>query len=97
MEKRKILVRIDGAKVYIGDEPQLVVDLNTQQNYITADGERISYHREVSLSKDLLSGKRKNVLDTAVNHYYNQACQVVEGKKIAKLYRDMKVRDLSSD
>ena len=106
MEKKRILVkgsselnsiisvRYDGEKVYIGDMPQLVVDLKTQHNYIVDQGERIAYHREIRLSNDLLSGKRKNVLDTAVNHYYKQACQVVKGKRVAEAYQHTKEKKL---
>ena len=86
MEKRKILVRCEGEKV-----PQLVVDLKTQNNYIIYQGGKIAYHREIGLSRDLLAGKRENVLDTAIQHYYEQACQVVQGKQIADSYRDKKV------
>lgn len=93
MEKRKILVRCEGDKVYIGDIPQLVVDLKTQKNYIVYEGGTIAYHREIGLSRDLLAGKRKNVLDTAVQHYYAQACQVVKGKQIADSYRHKKVKE----
>ena len=92
MEKRKILVRCEGDKVYIGDMPQLVVDLKTQKNHIVYQGGTIAYHREIGLSRDLLAGKRKNVLDTAIKHYYSQACQVVKGKQIAESYQHMKVK-----
>lgn len=97
MEKRKILVRFEGEKVYIGDMPQLVVDLKTQENYIVYQGGTIAYHREIGLSRDLLAGKRKNVLDTAVQHYYAQACQVVQGKQIADSYCHKKEKDLSKN
>lgn len=94
MEKRKILVRCEGDKVYIGDMPQLVVDLKTQRNHIVYQDGTIAYHREIGLSRDLLAGKRQNVLDTAIEHYYAQACQVVKGKQIADSYQHMRVKDL---
>ena len=31
--------------------------------------------------------KRKQVFDTAVTYYYNQACRVVEGMRVAEEYR----------
>lgn len=54
----------------------------------------VSFHRDIELSNDLLMGKRKNVLDTAINYYYTQACQVVKGKQIADSYRRMRTKDL---
>lgn len=44
--------------------------------------ERIPYKREVSLSPDLLCGKRENVYATAVRHYYQQACEVAVWRNI---------------
>ncbi len=98
METRKILVknsscnkpisvRQEGDEIYIGDMPQLVVNLKNQQNYIVCQGNKIAYHREIRLSNDLLSGKRKNVFDTAVSHYYRQACEVARGKQLAEVYQ----------
>lgn len=97
MEKRKILVRCEDDKVYIGDMPQLIVDLKTQKNQIVYQNGTIDYHREIGLSRDLLAGKRKNVLDTAIQHYYAQACQVIEGKQIADSYQHRKVKELSKN
>ena len=76
--------------LYIGDMPQLVVDLETQENYIICKDGKIPYYREITLSNDLLQGKRKNVLNTALRHYYTQACEVVRGKQIAAEYRRIK-------
>lgn len=64
-----------------------MVDLKSQQNYIKIQERKIPYQREVALSEDLLSGKRKAVFDTAISHYYRQACQVAEGIEIAEAYR----------
>ena len=95
MEKRKVLVgdfvskvnvERKGNKIVIGDMPQLVVDLKNQKNYIKVENKKIPYHREVALSEDLLSGKRKKVFETAVNHYYKQACNVVEGMQFVEKY-----------
>lgn len=93
-QQKSIAIKCEGDKVYIGDMPQLVVDLKTQNNHIVYQGGKIAYHREIGLSNDLLAGKRKNVLDTAIKHYYAQACQVVEGKQIADSYRYKKVKEL---
>lgn len=84
---KTITVKRQGNTIVIGDSPQLIVDLETQQNYILAYGKKIPYKREVRFSGDLLSGKRKNVYETAVRHYYQQACTVAEGIKIAEVYR----------
>lgn len=93
METRKVLVNgipviIEDDKVYIGDMPQLIVDIKTQENYIRHEDGIMSYYREIALSRDLLEGKRENVMETAVTLYYTQACQVVEGMKIAEAYRN---------
>lgn len=80
-------VKRNGNKIVIGDMPQLIVDLDNQDNYIVVNGKKIPYKREVSLSADLLSGKRKNVYATAVRHYYHQACEVAEGIRLAEAYR----------
>ena len=84
---KQVKVMLDGDIMTIGDSPRLVVDLKHQNNYIEMYGRRIPYKREVIFSKDLLSGKRKNVYETAVKHYYAQACQIAEGVRIAETYR----------
>lgn len=67
----------------------MIVDLDSQQNYIEYEGKKIPYQREIAFSADLLSGKRKNVFCTAVHYYYEQACRMVEGLKIAEQYRSL--------
>lgn len=84
---RKIKVERNGNILAIGDDPQLIVDLKEQKNYIKAQDRTIPYYREVAFSEDLLSGKRKEVFETAVNFYYRQACNVAEGMKAAEQYR----------
>ena len=74
-EKRKIRMRREGSKLFIGESPQLIVDLETQENYIRTGDRLIEYHRKVGLSPDLLAGKRANVLETALEAYYLQACR----------------------
>lgn len=74
-------------KLIIGDMPRLVVDLKDQKNYIITQDMTIPYQGRVELSQDLLIGKREKVMQTAVNYFYAQACQVAEGIKIAKEYR----------
>lgn len=93
MEERAILVRQEKEFVYIGDMPQLVVDLKTQNNYIVYKDKKIAYHREICLSRDLLEGKRKNVFDTAIRYYYEQACQVLANKCVAEEYRKLKMKE----
>ena len=80
------LVR-EGDKLTIGQEPQLIVNLTTQENYIRVDQQMIPYRKCVELSEDLLAGKRKHVFATALNYYYQQACRVAEGIAAAKQYR----------
>lgn len=82
-----LTVKRDGNKIVIGDMPQLIVDLDNQENYILMNDRKIPYKREVSLSADLLRGKRENVYATAVRHYYHQACEVAEGIRLAETYR----------
>ena len=98
METRKVLVgermqdikmKKDGAIIRIGENPELIVNLSNQENYIRVDQQMIPYRKTVALSKDLLDGKRQNVLSTALNHYYRQACAVAEGISAAKKYRSV--------
>ena len=84
---KQVKVILNGDIMTIGEAPRLIVDLKHQNNYIEMQGKRIPYKREIIFSKDLLSGKRKNVYETAVKHYYDQACQVAEGVQIAESYR----------
>lgn len=88
VSNNKILVKLDGDKMYIGEIPRLVVDLKNQQNYIETKDRKIAYHREVLFSKDLLEGKREQVFQTALNRYYRQACEVAAGMEIAEMYRE---------
>lgn len=69
----------DGDKLIIGDDMQLIVDLKNQRNYIKVQGRLIPYDRKVLFSDDLLAGKRKQVMNTAVRYYYHQACEVAKG------------------
>lgn len=85
MEKVKLQKK--GNMLLIGELPQLIVNLENQENYIKMDDRIIPYRREVLFSEDLLRGKRPKVWETAVNYYYNQACKVAEGMAIAEAYR----------
>lgn len=82
----KITIKKSGDTMIIGDHPQLVVNLKNQKNFINVNGKKIPYKREVAFSKDLLEGKRKAVFDTAIKHYYRQACQVAEGYLFVEKY-----------
>lgn len=79
-------VELDGEKLYIGDSPELVIDLKTQRNFIRYEGEDIPYKKEIRISTDLLQGKRSEVFETAVKYYYQQACEIAEGIQIAREY-----------
>ena len=87
MQDLEVRVNRKGHLMIIGDSPQLIVDLEHQENYIVAEGKRIPYKRNVELSEDLLQGKRQNVFNTAVRYYYSHACQVAEGVRAAAAYR----------
>lgn len=96
MEEEKLLVGEamenvkfirDGDKLIVGDDTQLIVNLKNQRNYIKVQGQLIPYYRKVLFSDDLLAGKRKQVMNTAVRYYYHQACEVAKGLEIAKNYR----------
>lgn len=56
--KKPIHMKCEGNKVYIGQMPQLVVDIKTQENYIIYQGGKMPYYREISFSRDLLEGKK---------------------------------------
>ena len=74
--EKKIPMKIEDGKLYIGDMPQ-----------IRTEERLISYKKRIELSPDLLAGKRANVLQTALEYYYTQACEIAEGIKIAEEYR----------
>ena len=65
-------MRVQGNKLYIGEAPVLVVD--------------IPFKKEVKLSPDLLQGKRQKVLNTALNYYYQTACEIAEETRFAREY-----------
>lgn len=93
-------IEIKGNRLYIGDSPQLIVDLKSQKNFIRCKNENIPYKKKIRLSPDLLMGKRPEVFNTAVKYYYQQACEVAEGIQIARAYgrkanRTISVKDLS--
>ena len=82
-KKKKIAMRREGSKLFIGEDPQLIVNLETQENHIKTGERLLTYHRRVGLSPDLLAGKRPNVLETAVEAYYMQACRTAEAIRIS--------------
>ena len=56
------------------------------EEYIRNRSAKIGVSEIISTrQKDLK--KRKQVFDTAVTYYYNQACRVVEGMRVAEEYR----------
>ena len=67
---KAISVQREGNTLFIGENPMLVVDLTSQQNYIVDAQERIPYMREVAFSEDLINGERTNVFEAAVKYYY---------------------------
>lgn len=74
-----LTVKRSGNTLVIGEQPQLIVDLKEQKNFIYVNDKKIPYKKEVALSEDLLEGKRKDVYESAVKHYYREACRVAEG------------------
>ena len=64
----------------------MVVDLKTQKNYIHCEKEDIPFKKEICLSPDLLQGKRQKVLNTALNYYYQTACEIAEETRFAREY-----------
>ena len=79
-------MKIQGEKIYIGESPQLVVNMKTQENFIYYKDEIFPYKKEVRLSSDLLHGKRAKVLRTALNYYYQDAVEIAEGLIVAREY-----------
>ena len=82
-----ISIVINGNEIRIGQEPQLVVDVDTQDNFIETGGKRIPYHKKLFFSPDLLRGKRPEVFHAAAKFYYEQAAAVAEGYKAAEEMR----------
>ena len=73
---KTLTVKRSGNTLVIGEQPQLIVDLKEQKNFIYVNDKKIPYKKEVALSEDLLEGKRKDVYESAVKHYYREACRV---------------------
>lgn len=84
---KNVEVQLKGDLLIIGKDPRLVVNLKSQENYIETGSRKIPYQKKIQFSRDLLGGKRQNVFQTAVRYYYQQACQVAEGMRIAEQYR----------
>lgn len=85
MESLKI--EKQGDLLVIGEEPQLVICLKTQDHYIKTGAKKIPYKRKILLSQDLLEGKREQVLETAVRYYYKQASSIVQGIAMAEEFK----------
>ena len=54
MERKKIEMRREGNRLIIGDSPQLIVNLDSQENHLLVEGKLRPYYREVAFSQDLL-------------------------------------------
>ena len=79
-----IRIQVSDDKLIVGEMPKLVIDLKGEENYIETKGQRIPYRKRIRVSRDLLQGKRANVMQTAMMHYYRQASDIAEGyKKLA--------------
>ena len=81
---KNVGAQLKGDLLIIGKD---VVNLKSQENYIETGSRKIPYRKKIQFSRDLLEGKRQNVFQTAVRYYYQQACQVAEGMRIAQQYR----------
>ena len=77
----------NGDELIIGEEPRLIVNLRTQNNYVRVGEKLFLYNKEIRFSRDLLAGKRRQVMNTAVSYFYHQACEIAEGLEIAEDYR----------
>lgn len=79
---KQIQVQRTGSKLEVGIHPKLVIDLDGGENYIETECQKIPYRKNIRISQDLLRGKRNNVMQTVMNHYYAQACNIADGYKI---------------
>lgn len=79
-----IRIQVSDDKLIVGEMPKLVIDLKGEENYIETKEQRIPYRKRIRVSRDLLQGKRANVMQTAMMYYYRQASDIAEGyKKLA--------------
>ncbi len=85
--RKAIRVNRRGDVLVIGENPKLVVDLETQDNYIQVGQRRIPYKKSVHLSRDLLNGERKLVFGTAIRYHYETACSIAQGMMKAEEFR----------
>ena len=81
-------MRQEGEMLYIGKEPQLIVDLKTQENYIRTADRMIAYRTAVELSPDLLKGKRVVLVDEAVftGTTLRLVCEKLRTEGVASIY-----------
>jgi len=83
-----ISIQVLHNKLIVGNMPRLVIDLNGGENYIETEQQKIPYRKSIRVSKDLLQGKRTNVMQTAMMYYYQQASAIAEGYKRLEDYRE---------
>ena len=84
---KNVEAQLKGDFLIIGKDPRLVVNLKSQENYIETGSRKIPYRKKIQFSRDLLEEKQQSIFQTAVRHYYQQACQVAEEMKMAEQYR----------
>lgn len=82
-----ISFKISGHKIDVGSSPRLIIDLESQDHILENHGETTAYRAQIHLSPDLLRGERSQVLQSAINYYYWQACQFTEDQTAAQAYR----------
>lgn len=90
MENVRIQVLHD--KLIVRDMPRLVIDLNGRKNDIETEQQKIPYRKSIRVSKDLLQGKRANVMQTVMMYYYWQASHIAEGYERQADYRENIIR-----
>lgn len=74
-------------QICIGESPELIINYESQKNYIRMDGKEIPYEKTIRFSPDILRGKRPEVFRAAAGYYYEQAKEIAEGIKIAEILR----------
>ena len=87
MDMQEYSIKYKDDKIEVGCSPKLVIDLKNQNHMILYKEQKIPYRAKIQLSPDLIRGQRSNVLESALQYYYQQAWQFLKDSETARAYQ----------
>lgn len=87
VNKKEIKVEKKNIGFVVGEFPKLVINLQTGEHWIFLGEKKIPYKKKIAFSEDLLHGKRRSVLETAIQYHYEKACEIARNTVKAEAYR----------